>query len=399
LSKLVGVIRNAWLIVGLTLALLAGLEGLYRLQGFVRRSVQPPELVAAESEAAWMTDYRREDKTATEAQQWYPYVYHRAREFSGRFINIDASGTRRTVQQAAAPQAVDVFMFGGSTMFGTFQRDEWTIPSILAKRFEGCGAHVRFTNLGQSGRVFTQEVVDLMLRLRDGSTPSLVVFYDGINDVISHVQHGRPGWPQNEGNRSRDFKLGGAVFWWEATLRSEARAAGYLAMAGLTRLRFLQKVQPFSLPGPLPDMRPSTSDDAQALLTSYAATIRVVEGLGREFGFVPIYVWQPAIHSTRKSLSPVEAQILKGIQEDGFGQRLIEVHRQAAAGIQSVAGQVAGDRFLNLSGVFDQEIGPIFADWLGHTYESANEPLAAALVPSVTRVLAERGVPATCSQR
>ena len=59
------------------------------------------------------------------------------------------------------------------------------------------GVKVEITNFGQSGRVSTQEVIDLFLQLQKSNTPNIVIFYDGINDTFSAFQNGISGVPQN----------------------------------------------------------------------------------------------------------------------------------------------------------------------------------------------------------
>ena len=390
----IGWMRDTWLIVGATLLLLFGVEALYRLQASVRSAGGDPDPVAVEAGVDWMPEYLREFTAVTVDQRWHPYVYARTAAYAGRFVNVDESGVRRTVQRAVPPDATEVYMYGGSTMFGTFQRDHRTLPATLAARIDQCGgAPARFLNFGQSGRVFTQEVLDLLVKLRDGARPRVVLFYDGLNDVVGAIQNGRPGWPQNEGNRARDWDLGQNVFFG----RSDSRAAIYLGWSGLTRFQLLQRIRPFRVTGSLPAPSPQESNDTTALVTSYVATVRLVQALSREYGFVPVYVWQPSIHATRKQLTPFETHAFEQLQGTDFGRRQIALHREAARTIDVPARSVAGERFLNLSAVFDGETRPVFADRLGHTYESANEILAHALLTPMVRALNEAGMALTCS--
>jgi hypothetical protein len=238
--------------------------------------------------------------------------------------------------------------------------------------------------------------MDLLLRLRDGQSPRVVVFYDGLNDVAAFVQNQRPGWPQNERNRSRDFEMGKAVLYRQTGLVSEARAIGYLTISALARFEVLQRLQPFSVRGSLPPGLAS-STEIESLLTSYAGTIRVVEGLAREYDFQPLYIWQPSIHATHKPLSAGEKQIFADLQNTEFSRRLVEVHRVAATRVDEFARSVAVNRFLNLSNIFDRETMPVFADGLGHTYESANDSLASALFPRVIQALNQKAVAIRCS--
>lgn len=397
MRRLIGMLRDGWLIVGITLCLLAALEALYRLQAYARGVGRAPDELAVEVRPAWWAEYSRERKASLEALQWHPYVYYRQKEFKGRYINVDRSGIRRTVQASASHADPAVFMFGGSTMYGAFQRDEWTLPSVLAQRFEHCtGGGLRFVNFGQTGWVFTQEVIELMLQLRDGAVPKVVVFYDGINDVAAAIQNGRPGWPQNEANRSRDFAFGRMAFWWEHNTVSDLRALGAVALAGLTRAQVLQRVRPFEIPGLLPAVPASAGTVARSVASSYVDTLRLAQALSDQYGFEAIYVWQPTLHATQKRLTPGETTLMNQLRADPFGAQLIRLHREMPERLASTVSRRDRDAFVNLSGAFDRETRPVFSDGIGHTYEHANITLADALTPYVARALRVSGVTVTC---
>src|SRR5262249_6342036 len=62
-------------------------------------------------------------------------------------------------------------------------------------------------NVGQSGYVSTQEVIELSLQIRNGNIPDVAIFYDGINDTDAAFQHGVAGVPPKEINREGEFNL------------------------------------------------------------------------------------------------------------------------------------------------------------------------------------------------
>ena len=70
-----------------------------------------------------------------------------------------------------------IWFFGGSTMWGTGSGNESTIPSYYSQR---TGRSV--WNLGESGFLSFQELVELNKMLARGLIPRAVVFYDGVND-------------------------------------------------------------------------------------------------------------------------------------------------------------------------------------------------------------------------
>ena len=79
---------------------------------------------------------------------------------------------------------------GGSTMFGSFQRDGHTIPSEFARLAEADGIPVRVVNYGQLAYVNWQEVLLLQQLASGSSRPDLAVFYDGYNDLLSQFALG-----------------------------------------------------------------------------------------------------------------------------------------------------------------------------------------------------------------
>ena len=60
--------------------------------------------------------------------------------------------------------------------------------------------------------------------------PDVVVFYDGINDVMATVQNGRAGLPQNEANREEDFRSGRLAAAIDCPTRRVASSGRWMAM-------------------------------------------------------------------------------------------------------------------------------------------------------------------------
>jgi lysophospholipase L1-like esterase len=158
----------------------------------------------------WLNDYNKEDSSSF-TLRWEPYVYWRTKKFVGKYINVDLNGIRYTkqwnIQSKETDKVVKIFMFGGSTLWGTGARDDNTIPSLVAKRLSKYGINANITNYGESGYVNTQEVILLFLQLQKHNIPDIVIFYDGVNDVFSALQNGKAGLPQNEFNRVNEFNI------------------------------------------------------------------------------------------------------------------------------------------------------------------------------------------------
>ena len=181
---------------------------------WVEESSEPPGDWRARADTytdpSWVEAYYREFRRS-DVLRWRPYVYWRKKPYRGQYINVDSSGLRitpgPTSPHRGSGRALRIFMFGGSTLWGTGARDAFTIPAVVASDLRRSGLSVEVSNFGQSGYVSTQSLVALLLELRAGRRPDVVVFYDGINDTFSAFAQQRIGLPQNEKNRSADFNL------------------------------------------------------------------------------------------------------------------------------------------------------------------------------------------------
>jgi hypothetical protein len=121
-------------------------------------------------------------------------------DFHGRYINI-ANGRRRTTGVPASARHT-LYVVGGSTVYGAEVPDAYTIPSyhqrLLNRRQPG---EWRVENCGTISVGSAQELELLRtLPLRPGD---MVVFYDGVNDVVEGVFNGDPrGWIVGENRKA-----------------------------------------------------------------------------------------------------------------------------------------------------------------------------------------------------
>lgn len=375
-------LRTAWLVCGVTLMLLIGLEAAYQAQSAIRRFFASATLDVSHPYAGqpWFATYQAEDE-ASQRMRWEPYVYWRRAPLSGRYVNVDTAGHRRTVQPAALPGPVRrVFCFGGSTLWGTGARDEMTIPSQLAAQLAERGVRdVVVTNFGEGGYVFTQEVLRLELELRRGSRPDVVVFLDGINDVVSTLINGRAGLPQNEANRVADFRLGRVL-----SSGNYLRVLAELGWQAVNHSKALRRIAASASRGDVSDAGLDTL--ARDLADTYVHTAELVEALSRRYGFRALYFWQPTIHESHKPLTGYE-QWVRTWWPAPARWRLAAVHRAVAPMLDSLMANVAPGRFANLSAVFDNDTATVYLDVFGHTTEQANGVLAARMLDQVLEEL------------
>ena len=306
---------------------------------------------------------------------WTPYLYWRRRRFEGEYIRVDERGRRHTWSPPIGEHAPRVFVFGGSTTWGAGARDDYTIPSLLAKQLHAAGLDVRVTNFGESGYVSTQAVISLLLELQSGRVPDVVVFYDGANDLFAALQNERPGVPQNEDNRRSEFNL------------SRRRGKLTALMLRKTFVGIDRLATRLRSAGAAPTPEVETRAVASQTVQVYAHNLLIVEALSQSFGFEALYYWQPSVFSKQRR-TPYEESLVasrpareRAIFDDAVS---LIAESQELARIES---------FRDLSGVFGDAPEPVFFDFI-HVSELGNAVLASAMKRDVMAQLRRRGAPA-----
>ncbi len=396
LKKCLILLRNAWSMVGIVLFILVAYEGGSEIVSRAKARMRHERPVVSNSAMnadeyrgeTWVVEcfQELEDRSATSPLVWIPYVYFRNAPFHGVYHIFDHSGLRATWNPARFDDSppVRVFMFGGSTMMGIGARDSATIPSHLSRLLNRNRAAVEVTNFGQGGYVSTQEVLILFEELRRGNRPDIVIFYDGLNDIFSSIMNRHAGWPQNEINRVQEF-----------CLLNDRRSAD-LYRAALSRfvehrslyrrVRYLRSKLGLDPP---PDATPWVPEGerenlAAATVESYLSNVRFVEAMGREWGFVPIFFWQPTAYSKRNR-TPFEEEEIRRLNYAEETQRffarvstLFSEHEQARR----------NSRVVNFADVLGDSPAGVYIDY-GHMTESGYGLVASAMAPHVLRVMAD----------
>jgi len=387
--------RDVWLIIGVTVALLACIEMMFRAQRLGKReiadrsvssshsSMPPNPFEATEWGKAYMAEKDREEQLI-----WEPYLYIRNPTFAGKFISVDSVGHRVTpLPPTSATRPLRVFFLGGSTTFGWFQRNENTIPAEASSRLQsalGTKARVEPTNFGVPGRIFTQEIIELILQLREGARPDVVVFYDGINDVMATVQDGRAGIPQNESNRVEDFVRGRTLADEEPSgMTDDRKWAKHILQIVVSRLEFVRSIKAHARTAPSVTLI-STDSAANSIVRMYAANARIVESLAKDYGFQPIYIWQPALLSTNKPLTRREKWLAGPAGSQPEIGRIRDVHVAVPRRIGDTMRPILGTRFIDDTNLFSDDSLDVYVDLFGHTYESANPRIVDSFMPQLS---------------
>jgi len=257
-----------------------------------------------------------------------PYVLYRSVPgVSTGLVSTDTEGFRVTpgAEAGAEEDGFLVYCFGGSTMWGWCETDDQTIPAhlqVLLSDHLDCPVEVR--NLGQSGWVSTQELIQLLLMLWEGKRPDLVIFYDGCNDLGAAVS----GWFGSHQRRQhveralsyRSFgETTGYNLLWE-TLRSTNTISlfSYLSCKD-ERNRLAQ----FPARNRTETSPVQIDSIAKAVLGCVLGNYSIALSLGDGYGFDCLFLWHPLLAATSKPLTGAEKLEWQNAMADSTGSAQI----------------------------------------------------------------------------
>ncbi len=369
---------QAWLIFGITLLLLLIVDQILRAvlpNAGPMASLQPGVIAPGRSRAAaviddvWIDAYWNEHQDSRHTQ-WISYVYWRRRPFDGELIDIDAHGFRVTPSPASPPLRT-IWLFGGSTAWGTGNRNEGTLAAqlqrIYAERAPELG--VRVLNFGESGYVSRQSLAAFQSALAcPEPAADMAIFLDGANDVFAGVQEGAAGLPQNEDNRRREFNS-------SRQLAVQLRAWA-LRLEGIARL-----VQPGA------EATDPAALDALAIAAAdhYLTVVEQAAALAQGRGIDLIHAWQPTVfdraHPRADEAAIVGASIASHVQLQRRARTRVN-ERLAAEPALALAAVDLGD-------VFAGSELPLFFDFV-HLSERGQALLAERLFELSVERLGQR---------
>jgi hypothetical protein len=152
-------------------------------------------------------------------------------------------------------------------------------------------------------------------------------------------------------------------------------------------MRRLRRLTGLPLRGPLPieqaDLSQVDLDElAREVIAAYLANVRLARLLAREYGFAPIFFWQPVI-TTKMFKTPDERRWVHDYTSDPERRRLL---------YEAIIGErrrhpelVEASDNIDLSALFDDWTEPVYID-LYHLSEAGNAAAAEAMLPAVARV-------------
>lgn len=400
----VRLVRNAWLLLGITLLLIFVVEGGLSLVSLVYHHLSARPTSAnlnrradAYPDSAWVNDYYGELDTMS--AQWRPYVYWRTAPHTGKYINIDADGYRfdpaAEVRTTGPGPVLRIFMFGGLTLWGMGARDAFTIPALLNRELRRKGVVADVTNFGEFGYVTTQEVITLLLQLRNGNIPDLVIFYDGINDVESAFQQGVAGIPENEAHRVEEFNLSNpdrtkqlSRLFLRTQLQQLANRSHVVAvLRNVARALGISRREVSSDTSAV--ARGSSSDAllAEQVVDRYRGNLELVTVLAAHYGFNCLFYWQPTIYR-KTNLTEFERTLLKVRWVAPLGRFTLTVDSVVRANMPALRSHY---QLHDVSDVFLPTTAPIYVNPY-HLSESGNGRIAEIMTNDILTLLSGRRV-------
>jgi lysophospholipase L1-like esterase len=360
-------LAQAWVILGISLLLLVLVDQLLRVVipapaatvAFAPDGPAAPDrerAQAVQADAGWIHDYWNEHAAARDSN-WVSYVYWRRQAFAGKHINVDAHGFRATPDSAPEERRT-LWLFGGSTVWGTGNRDAGTLAAqlenVYAERAPDLGVRVR--NFGESGYVSQQSGLSFQLALRCAEpAPDLAIFLDGPNDVFATLQSGDAGHPQNEDNRRLEFNSANHL---SAMLK--ALAARF---EGIGRL-----VRP---PPPAAD-EPTLARWAAETAAAYLANLKQTRAVAHAYAVDTLFAWQPTVFDRRAPVGDERAIV------GASAATHVRLQRQTRAAIEAALAADPGLPLADLGTAFDDLPTAVYFDFV-HLSEAGQRALAERL--------------------
>ena len=220
------------------------------------------------------------EESWTRPVAYEPFVQYKEAPFSGRFVNVSPAGFRESAEQGPwppAPEHLNVFVFGGSTIFGYGVPDHQTVPSYLQALLGERLPHrsVRCYNFGGASYYSSQERILFAELLAAGHRPDVAIFVDGINEFLLEEPLHSP--------RLRGLLEGrpGVIADWAVSALPLTKLVHWALGTG-------DEKKPALLDASL-----DVPELLDARIERYLANVRLAEGLAEAEGVLAVFVVQP----------------------------------------------------------------------------------------------------------
>lgn len=246
-----------------------------------------------------------------------PFAEHRHPQLTDPNLHIHDEGFRLVGRnQGPWPldeNALNIFIFGGSTTLGGGVADHETIPAQLQNilRRNQNTKPINIYNFGVGSYFSTQEITLFQNKIREGLKPDIVVFIDGLNDfyfwngesAVAGVYRNAYAEFQNRsvaGVQQIDFWHTLGLLWSSLPV---VRLANQLALSRETDASIATKdrhspvvrgISDIELSEAIRQRTQQTTDEAlDRVIARYEANVAIAEAIADKYGILPIFVWQP----------------------------------------------------------------------------------------------------------
>lgn len=312
-------------------------------------------------------------------QIYHPFVMWRSSPVDLPLMNVSRNSIRKTYW-VPDHEGSKIITLGGSAMWGWMVPDSSTIPSYIQRELNNLPEFTAsVSNHAQNGWVSTQEITELILLLRAGYIPDLVVFYNGANDVFASFENGRAGLIIGNANISRRLSSQGnsdgnsSVPGILTELLSKTNL--YILINHFQGQKSVEAVPDVPLVAAAPDFDDSNFDVsglANETAALYLENYRIVDALSMEYGFDYYFFLQPLLCLEGIQRNLEELEIL-----NSENPKLVEFVKLTYNAIMA-----GGENYPNLvpvEGVFTRNGNIVFTD-LCHINASGNEAVASWIV-------------------
>jgi len=369
------IIVTAWLVIGATLLLIIGLELVCSFGSRIFSKKEDPNYfkkVESYRNEPWVDEYFREFMAALKTT-WQSYVYFRWEPFKGKYLNINDRGLRFTVPSdlpdSETTKKINIFMFGGSTLWGWGVRDRYTIPSQLVEALAKHKVKAEITNFSEPGYVSTQELIDLIIQLQRNKVPDLVIFYDGVNDVYAAYQSGVAGIPENEWKRELEYNLSNRY----------GKLRRLFLLSSLDEFFLGRKIKELSQKLELTSMKRRNIDGLQKeIVEIYLDNLKIIDGISKAYGFKTMYYWHPIIYF-KKYLTNYEENYNNDEEMKNLYFKTYDI-------LQQEKPYLARYNFYDISGIFSNSRQSLYIDCF-HVNEKGNKEIGERIADDVLKII------------
>ncbi len=326
---------------------------------------QAQDWYATDARSAWTSTV-----DAKLTSRYHPFLGWTYNGMQTPYVNTEPDMARRTIGNPKDGTFPVIWFFGGSTTWGIYARDEETIPSRVSQLLNKNKPRATVVNYGHISYNSNQELMYLLLLLKEGKRPDIVVFYDGCNDLRTS-----PELVRNE-QTVRDMlgDMNAIVFPkaalayrtlpdllndWRRSIVDRVKIFQYSRQIFSPIIKRLRNLPVQNVPLP-----PTDAEIAEHTVENYRKNANVIDALSRGYGFRYLLLWQPTIYG-----KPLTEEELRFPKTDPVMRSAHDLANRRFA-------QTPIPHFIDMTTIFKKEADtPIFTDEC-HVIPEANSTVA-----------------------